>query len=267
MSIQYAQVVVHVPLISARHLDLAEQGEPAPAPFAWVERSFTYDIPEDLRSMIRVGQLVWVPFGARRLEGIVVGLAEATDLTETRSIEAIVYPEPLLTVQQIELAQWLARRYLAPLADCVWLFLPPGIEDKVETFIELAPEAATENNFTDKQRALIERVREAGSIKSTQVAVSQRGALHTLVARGILIKRSHVRPGRAKPRRIDTIRLATSPKTARSIVAGLDRRTAAIRALATNPEPLTEEELVARTRVSDAMLSKLEAEGVIERTP
>ncbi len=267
MSIQYAQVVVHVPLVSAPQLDSAEQGVPVPAPFAWVERSFTYDIPEALRSAIRVGQLVWVPFGARRLEGIVVGLAETTELSETSSIEAIVYPEPLLTVQQIELAQWMARRYLAPFADCIWLFLPPGIEDKVETLIELAPEAVTENNFTDKQRALIERVREAGSIKSTQVAVSQRAALNTLLARGILVKRTHVRPGRAKPRRIDTIRLATSPKTARAIIAGLDRRTAALRALASSPEPLTEEELISRTRVSDATLAKLEAEGVIERTP
>lgn len=267
MAIQYAHVVVHVPLTSVPLYEPDEKGEFAPAPYAWIERSFTYDIPDALRTTIRVGQLVWVPFGSRRLEGVVIGLAETTELDETRSVEAIVYEEPLLTLQQIELAHWMARRYLAPISDCIWLFLPPGIEDKVETLVELAPDTSTQNNLTEKQRALVERIREAGSIKSTQIALSQRSMLNTLIARGVLAKRIYVRPGRAKPRRVDTVQLLTSPKTARAIIAGLDRRAAAIRALAQAKQPLSQDELATRTRVSDATLSRLEREGVIQRIP
>src|SRR5581483_808432 len=263
---RYAQVVVHVPLVSSLPPERETLQVTAPRPYAWLDRSFTYEVPEELREAIRVGQLVWVPFGARRLQGVVVDLAESSDLEETREIEAIVYPEPLLTLRQIDLARWMSHRYLAPLADCIWLFLPPGIEDKVETFYELAPDADT-TGLTDKQRAVAEQIREAGTLKSTQLSLTQRGTVNALVTRGIVIKRTAVRPGKAKPRRVDTVQLVVSPATARAIIEGLDRRTAILRALAAAQTPLTLEELGAQVRASESTLAKLEDDTLIERVP
>lgn len=264
---KYANVVVHIPFINAPALPSQVDPDTAPLPRAWLDRSFTYDIPQDLRDAIHVGQLVWAPFGARRLQGVVVELTETTDLDKTRSLETIVNPEPLVTLQQIDLAHWISNTYLAPLSDCIWLFLPPGIEDKVETFIALHPESPPTDGLTEKQRALIERVREAGALKSNKLALSQRSMVNTLVERGILVKRTTVRAGRARPRRVDTVRMSTSLETARGIIAGLDRRTAVIRALAAADAPLTDAELVAQTRVGDSTLARLERDNIIERTP
>lgn len=262
---KYANVVVHVPFANAPALPSQVDPDTVPLPRAWLDRSFTYEIPEDLRDAIRVGQLVWVPFGSRRLQGIVMELADTTDLDKTRPLEAIVHPEPLVTHQQIELANWISNRYLAPLSDCIWLFLPPGIEDKVETLIELKPGAATDT-LTEKQRALVEKVRAAGSIKSTQLSLSQRAMVNALVEREILIKRTNVRPARAKPRRVDTVQMIVPLESARPIIAALDRRTSVLRALAEAGGTLTHAELVSRTRVGDATLARLEREGLIERT-
>lgn len=264
---KYANVVVHIPLTNAPVLPTQTERDVAPLPRAWLDRSFTYDIPKELQEAIRVGQLVWVPFGPRRLQGIVVELAETTDLDKTRPLEAIVYPEPLVTLQQIELAHWLSQKYLAPLSDCIWLFLPPGIEDKVETFIELAENPSPLESLTQTQRAVVERVRDAGSIKSTQFSIAHKKIVNTLLERGVLVKRTSVRPARAKPRRVDTVRLITTIETARAMIAALDRRTAVLRALSEANTPLTHDELAARTRVTDATLQRLEREGIIERTP
>ncbi|MBI4675078.1 MAG: hypothetical protein HY741_25845, partial [Chloroflexi bacterium] len=113
MSNSFAHVVVHVPLTFS--LPPENTDEVVPAPFAWVERSFTYSVPVELQETICVGQLVWVPFGARRLQGIVIGLAEQSDVTNTRAIQEIVATQPFVTAAQIELARWIARRYIAPL--------------------------------------------------------------------------------------------------------------------------------------------------------
>lgn len=262
---KYANVVVHVPFQNTPVLSLPNDPDTAPLPRAWLDRSFTYDIPAELQDAIRVGQLVWVPFGSRRLQGVVVELSETTDLDKTRPVEAIVYPEPLVTLQQIELANWISNKYLAPLSDCIWLFLPPGIEDKVETFIELALDANTDA-LTEKQRALVEKVRAAGTLKSTQLSLSQRAMVNTLVEREVLIKRTNVRPTRAKPKRVDTVQLNASLDAARPVIAALDRRTSVLRALAEAKDGLTQEELNSRTRVGEATLNRLEKEGIIERT-
>ena len=121
----------------------ASQTDRAPRPLNGSTVVSPTKFPKDCASTSALDNWFRVPFGARRLQGVVVALSETTDLAETRQLESIVYLEPLLTVRQIDLAYWMSRRYLAPLADCIWLFLPPGIEDKVETLIELVPEADT----------------------------------------------------------------------------------------------------------------------------
>lgn len=262
-SMNYAQVVVHVPLNPTLPPKAESDTSDAP-PYRWLDRSFTYHIPPELAADIRIGQLVWVPFGSRRLQGVVVDLSETTELAQTRDVESIVYPEPLLTLRQVELARWLAHRYLAPLADAVWLLLPPGIEDKVETFYQVAPDAEL-SALSDKQRALVERVREAGSLKSTALTLPQRGSVNTLVARGVLVKQSSVRAGKAKPKHADAVRLTVSPEAARAVIAGLEPRTAVLRALASAGAPLTYAELNAQVRTTPTLLAKLENEALVER--
>lgn len=219
---KYAQVVIRVPLSGGPPLDKPGDATSLPTPYAWIERSFTYDIPEELRATIRVGQLVWVPFGARRLQGIVIELADETTLPATRPIAEIATTEPLLTPTQIQLARWMARRYLAPLADCVWLFLPPGIESKIETVLELATDGNTvPDDLPAKQRALLERVHERGALKTAEVPPQWRGAMEALVRRGFLRRSVHVRPPDAKPRCVPALRLAVDPETACAKIAAL----------------------------------------------
>ena len=89
-------------------------------------RTFSYHIPEQFR--LRPGQLVWVPFGRRTLQGVVMELAAAPQVAETKDILQAVEPSPLLNDTALTLARWLSRYYLCSLFDAVALFLPPGFK-------------------------------------------------------------------------------------------------------------------------------------------
>ena len=59
-----------------------------------VDRAFTYRVPDGLDLVS--GQRVLVPFGPRRIEGIVIGLADETGVAsdKIRSVEKALESEP-----------------------------------------------------------------------------------------------------------------------------------------------------------------------------
>ena len=89
-------------------------------------RTFHYHLPPELEDVVEPGHLVWVPFGGRELQGVVVARTGTTPVP-TRPLARLARPEPVLTGQQIELARWIGHTYVAPFSVAVKLFLPPGL--------------------------------------------------------------------------------------------------------------------------------------------
>src|ERR1700674_2004727 len=82
-------------------------------------QTFTYRIPDG--QDVQPGHAVYVPFGARTLQGIVMEVTDEPAYAEARDIEGLVEERPLVSVERLALARWLAEYYLAPLFDCVSL--------------------------------------------------------------------------------------------------------------------------------------------------
>jgi primosomal protein N' (replication factor Y) len=121
---------------------------PAPGAAAPV---FTYHLPDELQGRLATGSLVVVPFGPRRLYGIVVTLSATSPVPETRPVESLVDPDPVLTPAQINLARWMGREYLAPLWRCLTLMLPPGVIGYADVQVELAGEVEPRDVRTKAQ--------------------------------------------------------------------------------------------------------------------
>ena len=96
-------------------------------------QSFSYAIPPDLN--ISVGQAVWVPFGNKILQSIVIELTEKPAVAEVKEIAGVIESRPLLSPEKVALARWLSEYYLSPLFDAISLMLPPGFERRVITFL------------------------------------------------------------------------------------------------------------------------------------
>ena len=96
-------------------------------------RTFSYSIPD--RFTVTPGQIVWVPFGRRVAQGVVVELVGTPQVEVTRDILQPIEPAPLVSSVQLELARWLSDYYLSSMFAAVAPLLPPGFEAQVRSQI------------------------------------------------------------------------------------------------------------------------------------
>ena len=89
-------------------------------------KTFSYRVPRHLP--VEPGQLVWVQFGRNYVQGVVVRMAEASQVSEeeTRDILHPVEPSPLIGSLGLELAEWIGQTYLCSPFEAVAPLLPPG---------------------------------------------------------------------------------------------------------------------------------------------
>jgi primosomal protein N' (replication factor Y) len=185
-------------------------------------RTFSYALPPDLP--VSEGQAVWVPFGEKVLQGIVMELTLVPAVEETREITDVIEPEPLLSPRDISLARWISQYYLSPLFDAVALMLPPGFERKAVTYVSITHQDTDISSFTDDQQRVLKmiplddrveltKLEKALGKKKAQAVVSQ------MVKRGLLLRSYGMGPVRIKPKKklyinildvdIDTQKLST----------------------------------------------------------
>ncbi len=124
----YIEVVINIPMRPTfRPNDgLPHEDEPARS------RTFHYSLPPELEGIVRPGHLVWAPFGRQTLKAIVIDVAESAPV-QTRPIDRLARPAPVLNELQLQLAHWMAEQYVAPLSEAVKLFIPPGLMGKNES--------------------------------------------------------------------------------------------------------------------------------------
>ena len=165
---------------------------------------FDYRRPESMAGL-GVGSLVRVPFGPRRLLGVVVALAESSELAPERLAEPIEALEAGASPELVELGLWVAREYCSTPSRGLSLVLPPGtgtgrsgrtVRAKTELRAEITPEgeAALEGGgrLGVKQRAVLEALAEGGEMSARELAAAlgaERATLRRLAERGLIATR------------------------------------------------------------------------------
>ena len=80
----YAVVVVHTALHHNKIIAAADQDDDLAEEVDYLTRAFHYNVPDALRPQVAAGQLVWVPFGRRYLQGIIVRLDDCSPVRKPR---------------------------------------------------------------------------------------------------------------------------------------------------------------------------------------
>ena len=129
-----------------------------------LDRTFDYEVPEDLKDKIKIGSLVFVPFGNRKKleEGYVVGFKEKSDY-KTKPIVSLE-ENNFLDEKKVNLAKWIAKRYFCNLSDSLKLMLPPGT--KTKNYEKRIKEKTNNFVFLKKQEDEIEFEIETNKLKS-----------------------------------------------------------------------------------------------------
>ncbi|MBP5193854.1 MAG: hypothetical protein J6126_03920, partial [Clostridia bacterium] len=87
-----------------------------------VDRIFEYEAIEDVYE----GSRVIVPFGYKKIEGIVIGLKQTSDFdrSKIKKIIGVIEDTPALTPECLSLVNFVRDRYHVPTALALRLFLP-----------------------------------------------------------------------------------------------------------------------------------------------
>lgn len=84
---------------------------------------FTYAVPPALEGVVQVGQIVRVPLLNRLVSGYVLKESSAPEF-KTKEIDSLVSREVFFSVEKVRLCEWLAEKYIYPLAVALKLILP-----------------------------------------------------------------------------------------------------------------------------------------------
>jgi primosomal protein N' (replication factor Y) (superfamily II helicase) len=202
---------------------------------------FDYALPDRLHQ-VGVGSLLLVPFGRRRVLGVVVELADSSELPPERLAEPIDALEAGTPPELVGLGLWVAREYCSTPSRGLELALPPGagaagrgVAPRIELRARITPlgTSAVGNGarLGTRQRAALELLSEgAGELSARELAAgsaADRATLRRLEARGFvelaekeLRRRPDVRSVGAPPR---PVRLNPAQERAlEAIVTGLD---------------------------------------------
>lgn len=240
---------------------------------AAVNQSFDYAVPSELTTRIQVGQLVQIPFGTAVQHGIILALRDHTEIPNTKPIQAILDPLPVVNLSQIALARWMSDRYLAPIGSCLWLMLTPGLTGGRDIRVTLLEDQANSKDAVEQK--LLDLLRRRGSMTGRQLEIAKamqgqnwRPAVDALAKEDVLFVQRILTPPRVKPRTIQTALLAIHPNQIPDVMRhlGKDSKPADIlEALAVMPidEPFIHQ-VADAADTTEATIKKFESSGLIK---
>jgi primosomal protein N' (replication factor Y) len=228
--------------------------------------TFCYAIPPGFN--VSAGQAVWVPFGSRVIQGIVLRLSDEPSFEETKEIAGIVTDFPLLSPIQIKLAGWISEHYFTPLFDAVALMLPPGFERRaITSFLPtdsrvdlstLTPDERQILNLIQRERktSLAELEKKIGNRKARQIT-------DQLLGRELITKTLELEKARVKPKTLPYIKLIADRDEIELAKSRLDKSRAYKQAellefLTVQPQLIAISELKKQLNCSTATIKALE---------
>jgi primosomal protein N' (replication factor Y) len=165
-----------------------------------VRGPFDYRLRAD-QTEIGVGSLLRIPFGGRRTLGVVVELAQRSDVAPERLAEPDGVLDTSLPAELVALAGWMAREYCSTPARALGLLLAPGAtagaRAKRALVAELTPaggDALRESSrLSERQRATLARLERQGPTVAAELGTP---ALRRLESRGLVSLTSRIQPRR-----------------------------------------------------------------------
>lgn len=167
-----------------------------------LNRIFDYEIPNEMK--VEIGSRVFVPFGNKKTpeEGIVIGIKENSEYKVKKIVKV---QNTRIEKENIEMAKWMAKRYLCNISDCLKLMLPPGttskkveerVKDKTINLItiakdieELQEDIESGKIKSEKQRNVLEFLirNESATVQDVELFTdASRSIVNTLIKNGYL---------------------------------------------------------------------------------
>ena len=233
------------------------------------DATFSYSIPAGLD--LAAGHSVWVPFGARRLQGIVFSLAEKPAVEQVREVLGLVDPDPILDSEQLDLARWISNRYLCSLFEACSVMLPQGFRRRVKTYYSPTGKPPPPDfQPTETEEKALRILAESGRITPTalrkQLRLRSLTGVDRLERLGLVLRESEWPRPKVNPKYETRYSLAVDPDEAiekAALKKTAVQQRALLEALLDSPDGLSTAELRERG-ISPSAVKTLQGWGVVE---
>jgi len=168
-----------------------------------LDRAFTYALAEIVPP---IGGRVLVPFRNEKLAGIVLRVHDDPPPVEAKPVLSILDEEPILSAQLLDLAQWIAQYYIAPVGEVLRAMLPLMSEVRKQVLYRI----------TDAGRAALFEGAEQGSSRRSRRSPEEQDAEYKA------LNYLEAVPGSGDAVRAATLRSATG--VSRELLAGMLRK-------------------------------------------
>ena len=161
-------------------------------------RTYTYSVPDGIA--VRPGDLLWVPFGYRPVQGIAVSISETSDTENVREIDSVVDDGPFISQHLIKTAIWIADYYRTNIFRACVPMLPPGANQQLHIWVsrgelaERVDDILTGFAISAEQREVLHEIPDTGRVRRDrlvrQIGRSKERHLDALVRNGIAVEES-----------------------------------------------------------------------------
>ena len=239
-----------------------------------IQGTFDYHIPDANLNRVTIGSLVTVPFGNRTVQGIVINTPSSPAVEDTKPIDSLLDPDPVLTTHQIDLALWMAQEYRSAPSECLALMLPPGVRQRADYLYHLLDSTVDAKSATESR--LISLLVKRGDLRGRQISralphQNWKRAANSLIRRHALERQPVLDAPKVGPKRVRNARLIipphelqkNPPSFGRPGTKAWERRAKIVEMLIKEGEPINISWLYAETAGTRADLRFLEEREVI----
>src|SRR6202789_1765306 len=159
-----------------------------------LRKEFDYSIPDELAGQVDVGSRVQVPFGARKILGVVTAVAEESAQTNLKPILKVIGAQTLVTEKVLKLARWIGEYYCCAPETALKSVLPEAVrkEDsgwRERLFVRPLPVGGEFPQLPKRQQEvwnIIEERREILLSELVELAETTAATLRKLEDRGLV---------------------------------------------------------------------------------
>ena len=159
-----------------------------------IDKIFDYSVPDEMKSKIKIGIRVEVPFGYQKLEGFVLEIKdESSTDRELKKVSSIVDSDIVLNNELLKLGREIKNNTLATLISCYQVMLPKALKarkgiivnKKYDTYYKLNLDDNYKTN--NKQQEIIDLFKDKELVSRKDILDISLSSLNTLVKNNVLV--------------------------------------------------------------------------------
>ncbi len=246
-----------------------------------IDRTFTYLVPPEYQPLAQAGSRVLVPFGKKRLSGVIVSFPATTTVRGLKPVLDILDPHPTFSGEMLKLTRWMSEYYFAPWGEVLRAATPQGLTIESTQRVRLAiddigPLLEETKRSAPKQYAALTALQQAKELTVSQLEKKTRtrsphALLHQMEQRG-WIRLEQTNKPKARPKLEKWVVATDRGRDLFRKAGGLDEKKTAqltvsqqklLAEVSRTAEPLQVPLLLKRVGAALSTLKSLEKKGLV----